>query len=64
MSTNEKVNNYLSGLKESRIAMDQPLNEENCQDILGLGSEEDENVFVSECGPLIDFQKMEMNVCK
>ncbi|KAJ3270988.1 Nuclear elongation and deformation protein 1 [Terramyces sp. JEL0728] len=61
MSVNEKVDNYLTSIEfssETRVAMNQELNENKCQDILGLGESEESTVYVSQCGPITNLSKL------
>ncbi|KAJ3252318.1 hypothetical protein HK103_001624 [Boothiomyces macroporosus] len=61
MSVTEKVDNYLTSIefsKETRVAMDQDLNENKCQDILGLGEFEEPTVYISQCGPISNLSKL------
>ncbi|KAJ2993183.1 Nuclear elongation and deformation protein 1 [Globomyces sp. JEL0801] len=60
ISPDEKVNKYLSTLQPNanRIAIDQELNPDICQDILGNGLREETEILVSQCGPLSDLQKL------
>ncbi|KAI8893136.1 Lipin/Ned1/Smp2-domain-containing protein [Globomyces pollinis-pini] len=60
ISPDEKVNKYLSTLQPNanRIAIDQELNPDICQEILGNGLREETEILVSQCGPLSDLQKL------